>query len=146
MYARPLTGSRIDLESAPERSQPVAHPDQPRPGGGGSAIESRTVVLDRELEPAVALLDADGHAGVRPGVFCDVLERLDAAEVDGGFDVLGIPSRTLGLDRHVQVCPTRGHPERFVKTALLEQWGVDPVGEAAQLTHRQLDLVAEQAK
>ncbi len=62
-----------------------------------------------------------------------VLERLEAAEVDGGFDLGVVATDTVELDVDAERAPVGGGPQRLGQSAVDEERRVDAVGEVPQL-------------
>ena len=83
---RALAGGRIPAHGAADRAQPVGHVDEPVAAAGLGRVETGTVVADREVQAARLgpHPDLDGRAG---RVLAGVLQGLQAAEVDGRFQV-----------------------------------------------------------
>ena len=79
------------LEPAAERGEPVGHVPQARPHRRARAVVARPVVGHGEGQRAVRGGQADARGG-RAGVLGGVLQRLEAAEVDGGLGVLREPA------------------------------------------------------
>jgi len=87
----------MTLVPAPSVDRTLACP--PRAGAGPRSLESRsvgyvvgfeahTIVGHLEPQPAVAVGEADGRTR-RVRIFRHVLQRLEAREVDGRFDLRG---------------------------------------------------------
>ena len=81
-----------------------------------------------------------GDRGAVARVLARVLQRLEAAEVDRGLDLLRVPADLLGLDRRGQRGAVAGGAERVGQPAVHQQRRVDAVREVAQLLHRLLEV------
>ena len=62
---------------------------RPAPVFGVRGIKPNPVVSDAHGERAVLLVQSERGVCVVPGVFCDVLNRLQGGEVHGGFGLIG---------------------------------------------------------
>ena len=106
-------------------------------------VETRPVVSHLEREPVATLvqLDRDGGRSLVP-VGRSVLQRLEAAVVDGRLDLDRIPADLAGdLD------PAGGAPrdvaERLGETVVGKQLRVDAVRDVSELVDRLVDLELE---
>ena len=105
-------------------------------------VEAGAVVGDLEQQRALVL--ADGHRDRRAlaRVLARVLQRLEAAEVDRGLDLLRVaadrrrPSTSVGSTRAVR----RPRRSASAQAAVHQQRRVDAVREVAQLLHRLLEV------
>ena len=85
----PCPGVEVITESAIERSETLANVSQPGAVGGLCRINPQTVVFDPGREHPVAGLPTELDLRRRAGVFCDVLDRFGAAEVNGSLGFVG---------------------------------------------------------
>ena len=85
-------GRRLDPQLTADRRQAIPHPGDAGPPRRRLGGEAAAVVADLEAEVAVeAQLDPDAARAV--GVLAGVLQRLQAAEVDGALDLRGQAGR-----------------------------------------------------
>src|SRR5258708_4005146 len=76
-----------DVDRAAEGIEPVGHVGETRAFRCSGGVEAFAVVLDLEPQPAASRCQS--YSGARgSGIFLDVLQRLETAEVDRRFDVL----------------------------------------------------------
>ncbi len=73
----------------------------------------------------------------------DVLQRLQAAEVDRRFDVRRVAREILRVNLDVERRAARNSRERVRQSPLDEQGGRDPVRDSAHLSERRVDVAAE---
>jgi hypothetical protein len=73
-------------------------PCKPVPGGRPD-VEPPSIVFHLEPEPAVVPGDPDDRSA-RVRVLRDIVQRLEAAEVDGGLNRLGVAGVVDHVDRH----------------------------------------------
>ena len=130
----PRPGAERDLEPAVEGVEPVVHVAQADAVVRRGRVEARAVVAHLEAQLAAGLAQADRDAGPGPGVLGRVLQRLEAAVVDGGLD------RPAGSGRCRRRRRRPRRPERVATTferaddaGLGQRRRVDAVGEPAQL-------------
>ena len=120
----------------------VPHPRQPVRRAHRRGVEPGAVVGDAEAQPAARSLGVGGlhrdQGAARVPV--GVLDRLGAAEVDGGLDGRGVPAQALGVDGAREHGPAGRRGKGADEPALAEQRRVDAVCEVAQLAHGGLEL------
>jgi len=99
-------------------------------------VKPVAVVFDTGGERSVVVVQAEHHFCVAPGVFSDVLDRLQAREVHGRLGFLRA-ARRGPFQGHVHRCPRRLRAQRFSDAELGERRRVDPVRYLAQgVKHR----------
>src|SRR2546421_486734 len=81
---------RLSAYASADRAHAVPHVGEPRAARALARVEAFPVVDDLEHQAAFLFAEADRHARSLTRVLAGVLERLEAAEVDGGLDILGI--------------------------------------------------------
>ena len=89
-----------DVERASERRDAVDHVAESRSGAALPGIESAAVVAHRELEGSALLADVD-HDFRSRSVLGRVVQRLEAGEVDRGFDFDWVSADSLVVHRHL---------------------------------------------
>src|SRR5262249_25646071 len=117
----------------------VEEPDAARLAGG----EAASVVGDLEDDPARLLPDAHGHGRVGPGVLRGIVDRFQAAEVDGRLDVGCVPPARLDRDARRQGRAPCGGREDGLEALVPERGWVDAVRERAELLERALEVELE---
>ena len=105
--------------ACPDRGDPFTHVGQPAPGARISQVEAAAVVLHLEVNRILLLPEADTGGDPDACVFRHVLERLEAAEVDGGLDALGpaigaVVPAVRSLVAHRLIVPVGGAPGQYV--------------------------------
>ena len=79
----PCPGVEVILSVPSSVWTTLADVSQPRAVGGLCRVKPPTVVFDPHSEHPVAVVQAELDLGAGAGVFCDVLDRFGAAEVNG---------------------------------------------------------------
>ena len=142
--ARALSRRRLDRQLAAYGGKTVVHVRQSSARTGASGREPYAVVPDGETDRAVVLeRDRDGaRAG---GVLLGILECLEAAEVDGAFELGRIAADAVALDGRRYRSPPRDGPKCLSDTAIREERWVDASRERPDLVDCLLDLRSERA-
>ena len=138
---RPVLESiRIDPPTAESRS---ARFERPVPGIDPRRLEPQPVVLDAELQLAVAVEQPDARGCARPRVLGDVLQRFQAAEVDGQLDGRRMSAQALVRDADRDRRPLHRRAQRGGDAILRQHLGIDPARDALQLVERLVELPLE---
>ena len=99
MILVPCAGGRLHDDAAADRADPVAHVHEAVAAlRARREVEAGAVVGDLEEQRAFFLVDGDPRLGALAGVLRRVLERFEAAEVDGRLDRGGVATDVVGDD------------------------------------------------
>ena len=110
---------------------------KPLPAATPRGVEPAAVVGHVQLKPVTGAAQRDRHlAGAR--VLGRVLDGLQAAEVDRGLHVGGVPPHLLLDDGHPDRAGAERGPQRGPDAGLAEQRWVDAAGQADQGLDRRL--------
>ena len=134
-----MPASALDVEGPAHELRALAHAHDAEvsPARCTPGLEADAVVADREQQAAVRLLKPDGRGG-RGGVASHVGKRFlgDAQQAEGHVRVDGIRQR-CDIDRDGEllpvVAPVALRPQRFGEAQLLEDRGVQLIGEAVHI-------------
>ena len=139
------SGGGVDAELAADGGDPVGHVGQPGSAGAGAG-DAGAVVGDLADQLAGVVAQGDGDAGVVPGVFGGVVQRLQAAEVDRCFDRGRVAGGDAGVDGDRPRAAGGRGGERGGQPEVGQRRGVDAVGQAAQVGGRLVQVGAELAE
>ena len=135
-----LESIRIEPPTAESRSarfeRPV--PESTRVGSNPSPSSSTL-----ELQLAVAVEQPDARGCARPRVLGDVLQRFQAAEVDGQLDGRRMSAQPLVRDADRDRRPLHRRAQRGGDAILRQHLGIDPARDALQLVERLVELPLE---
>jgi hypothetical protein len=139
-------GSRLrpNVHLPPERREPVGDALEPGAVGHFVDFEAHTIVGRFESEPVVAIRETQSDAGCLC-VLGDVLEGLEAGEVEGGFDLTRVSADAVTLDVDRNHRPPGLRIERGNQPLIGEQRRIDPPGEVAKLLERAAQSVCRVA-
>ena len=143
----PCLGVDCDGQGPSERRDAVGHVREPGAGAPRRLdVAADSVVFDLEVELVLVLPHAYHGTDVRAGVLADILERFQAAEVDGRLDLLRIAADRRGLELRRRGSAPRDAGESFPKPELAEDGRIQSLGEVSELVQDLLELGAEVRK
>jgi hypothetical protein len=131
---------RIDGEVAAEHVDAVGEVHQARPRADPAGIEPDAGIVHRERDLVRIADQADPDGGRGPAVLDGVLERLEAAEVDGSLEPRLVAAEPDGFDRDLARRVVRDGPERLDHAVAQEQPRAAVAGDIADLGERGVQL------
>ena len=126
-----MSGCGSDAEIAIERLDTFADVSQPGAVRCLFRVKPPTVVFYPHSEHPVVVVQAERDPGGGARVFCDVLDRFRAAEVDCGLGFVGATWRGH-RDGHLVRRTRRLRAERFGEPKLDRRERVDPASDLSQ--------------
>src|SRR2546421_6720123 len=99
-----------DRDATVERTEAIAHVHQTGARAQFGGVEARAVVRDLEGQLVCALFQGDTDSRRWSAVLCRVLDRLETAVVDGGFERRRVAADLGGADGK---CRARRRPDSF---------------------------------
>src|SRR5215469_8824888 len=132
-----------DVQGAGVDGEPVGDVGQAGAVVGGGRVVAVSGVGDRNDQGGAIVAGGDGDTGVGACVFGGVVERFQAAEVDGCLDLGWVAADAVEAHGGGQAGLGRGGGQGGGQAVGGQHGWVDAAGEAADLADRALELVSQ---